>query len=378
MSALQAIPTEHGIDILNSELKSTVTKYQLIGAVTHDADSDNLHPFHNDQIETSFYDENGVLTFIVNLPIDTHFNEYLYKINVLDSDDKIVIECDTPKVALAKGIGGIVTLKAAISGQAGDVVFKHGEYLTEAELDVLLLSKYVQTSNAQFLPYDPNRIYTVGEICYTKDSDTNELTYWQWYSNVESLAGKNPLNLANRHDAWEDNTKPFYWIPYTGDQVGMPFFWLDTTAPEWAVMEINADLPIAVYWRLARRYPDLVNGNTINTGEIRGEYLRVLDQGRGADPERIINTWQNSTAFMGDGDGQNASIANLNDESHRRILGFEFDAPGDTRESIYVKYGEFSNGLTTPGATGVGQANTTSDFARTRVRNIARPMAISI
>ncbi len=89
MSALQAIPTEHGIDILNSELKSTVTKYQLIGgALTHDADSDNLHPFHNDQIETSFYDENGVLTFIVNLPIDTHFSEYLYKINVLDSDDK--------------------------------------------------------------------------------------------------------------------------------------------------------------------------------------------------------------------------------------------------------------------------------------------------
>lgn len=138
MSALQAIPTEHGIDILNSELKSTVTKYQLIGAVTHDADSDSLHPFHNDKIETSFYDGNGVLTFIVNLPIDTHFSEYLYKINVLDNDDKVVIECDTPKVALAKGIGGIVTLKAAISGQAGDVVFKHGEYVTEAEVDLHL------------------------------------------------------------------------------------------------------------------------------------------------------------------------------------------------------------------------------------------------
>lgn len=134
MSALQAIPTPHGIEILNSELKNTVTQYRLIGALTHDAASNALHSFHTATIETSYYDENGVLTFILNLPIETHFDEYLHRIDVLDSQNQAVIECPTPKIALAKGIGGIVTLKAAISGQAGDVVFKHGEYLTETEL----------------------------------------------------------------------------------------------------------------------------------------------------------------------------------------------------------------------------------------------------
>ncbi|WP_375751588.1 hypothetical protein [Vibrio sp. HN007] len=143
MSALQAIPTEHGIDILNSELKDTVTKYQLIGALTHDANSADLYSFHNALIETSYFDENGVLTFILNLPIETHFDEYLHKINVLDSTDQIVIECDTPKVALAKGIGGMVTLKAAISGQAGEVIFKHSEYVTKTELDELYLTNMV-------------------------------------------------------------------------------------------------------------------------------------------------------------------------------------------------------------------------------------------
>ena len=73
----------------------------------------------------------------------------------------------------------------------------------------------------QFLPYNNKRTYRAGEICYTETN--GELSYWQWYSNVESLAGKSPSLVANRHVGWSDNTKPFYWVPYTGDQVGMPF-----------------------------------------------------------------------------------------------------------------------------------------------------------
>lgn len=143
MNALQAIPTEHGIDILNSELKDTATEYRLIGALTHDASSGQLYSFHSDVIESSYYDENGVLTFILNLPIETHFNEYLHKIHVVDNAGQVVIECNTPKIALAKGIGGIVTLKAAITGQPGDVVFKHGEFVTENELLEVHLPQYL-------------------------------------------------------------------------------------------------------------------------------------------------------------------------------------------------------------------------------------------
>ncbi|NRF28920.1 hypothetical protein [Vibrio coralliilyticus] len=140
MSTLQAIPTQHGIDILNSELKNTVTKYRLIGALTHDAPSESLTSFYESTIETSYYDDNGVLTFILNLPIEQHFDEYLHQIHVLDSSNQSVIECSTPKVALPKGIGGMVTLKAAISGEAGEVIFKHSEFVTETELNELHLA----------------------------------------------------------------------------------------------------------------------------------------------------------------------------------------------------------------------------------------------
>lgn len=135
MSTLQAIPTQHGIDILNSELKNTVTKYQLIGALTHDAPNESLYSFYENTIETSYYDDNGVLTFILNLPIEQHFDEYLHQIDVLDSANQAVIECSTPKVALPKGIGGMITLKVAVSGDAGRVIFKHSEFVTETELN---------------------------------------------------------------------------------------------------------------------------------------------------------------------------------------------------------------------------------------------------
>ncbi|WP_179292269.1 hypothetical protein [Vibrio coralliilyticus] len=135
MSTLQAIPTQLGIDILNSELKNTVTKYRLIGALTHDASSESLYSLYENTIETSYYDDNGVLTFILNLPIEQHFDEYLHQIHVLDNSNQSVIECSTPKVALPKGIGGMVTLKAAISGEAGQVIFKHSDYLTTIEFE---------------------------------------------------------------------------------------------------------------------------------------------------------------------------------------------------------------------------------------------------
>ncbi|EKO3979883.1 hypothetical protein FNJ21_003531 [Vibrio fluvialis] len=143
MSTLQAIPTQHGIDILNSELSDTVTQYRLVGELTHDALNESLYAFHEDTIETSYYDENGVLTFIINLPIEQHFDEYLHRIDVLDANDQTVIECETPKIALPKGIGGMVTLKAAITGERGDVVFKHGEYMTETELVEVHLPPYL-------------------------------------------------------------------------------------------------------------------------------------------------------------------------------------------------------------------------------------------
>ncbi|OBT16211.1 hypothetical protein A9266_19915 [Vibrio tasmaniensis] len=141
MSTLQGIPTQHGISILKSNLKQTAKKFQLIGSLTHNAPTASLSVFHTDTIEASYYDDNGVLTFVFNLPIETHFNEYLYQIKIVDTSDQSIVDCQTPVIALAKGIGGMVTLKAAVSGQAGQVIFKHNQYVTETELLGLHFSK---------------------------------------------------------------------------------------------------------------------------------------------------------------------------------------------------------------------------------------------
>ncbi|MGF1876658.1 phage tail protein [Photobacterium frigidiphilum] len=241
-------------------------------------------------------------------------------------------------------------------------------------------------SRSQFMPYCSHRQYSVGEVCYTRDAK-GELSYWQWYSNVESLAGKDPTHRTNRHLGWTVSNKPFYWVPYTGDQVGMPFFWLDTQAPEWAVMEINVDLPVAVYWRLARRYPDLVRQGSINTGEIRSEFLRVLDQGRGIDVARVIGSSQaddfeahyhRMTAIKSNGgDGttfEKAYALNL----YRMSVNYSIPSPRLNNGSA------FNEGTETFGAEQHGeyqrphQQKAQGKGVETRPRNIARPMAIAI
>nr|WP_252735304.1 hypothetical protein [Vibrio splendidus] len=353
------------MSILTSSLKSTIKQFKLLGNIG--PESTDVYEFYSSTIHASYYDENGVLTFEMRLPTETHFDEYMYKVHIVDQANAVVIECETPKVALPKGIGGMLTLKSTVTGSPGDLVFQNSDFLTEAEFMARFASKM------QAMPYDPFRTYLTGETCYTKDAHTGEIYYWQWYSNVESLAGKNPLDITNRHIGWTDSSKPFYWVPYTGDQVGMPFFWLDTVEPEHSVMEINADLPVAVYWRLARCYPHLVKGDTINTGEIRGEFLRVLDQGRGVDLIRTINTFQPDT-FQGhkfqvtqNTNNEDAGIAET-----AGTVGTATIAQGTDVDVVSGCYLVADN-IVTDGIHGTPRYG-----KETRPRNIARPMAITI
>jgi hypothetical protein len=203
----------------------------------------------------------------------------------------------------------------------------------------------------QFAPYNPLRTYRTGETCTIEVA--GEVIAMQMYAGPNlTCLNKDPADLANRHEAWADPSKPFWWIPYTGTEVGTPFWWLDTTPAESSVMEINADLPIAVYWRLARRYPALVVGDIINTGEIRGEFLRVLDQGRGVDTGRVINSAQGDLL-----------------ESHTH-LSMWFGTPS-------FGYWDPTSSSTSSGIYKDNETTATGG-EETRPRNIARAMAITI
>ncbi|WPK51854.1 phage tail-collar fiber domain-containing protein [Vibrio fluvialis] len=154
--------------------------------------------------------------------------------------------------------------------------------------------QYVRSENAQFLPYDPTRLYSVGEVCYTKD-ENGKVSFWEWYSNVESLAGKDPSDTINRQTGWTDETKPFYWTPFKKSRSGSTKWpWMSMTFPEGTLNVIGNSVPTAVFWRLAEALPEFVNENTgmIDFPETGGEFFRVLDQGRGIDIGRAFNSSQ--------------------------------------------------------------------------------------
>lgn len=300
------------------------------------------HFAHTSLTDVKFID--GVLSGLGQIRVDIDKGERLGNITTLFTQSRASsdgaptqagtsLESDDDKFRLIYDVDGTFSVKL----EQGSTPTKH---------------QYETSNSLQFAPYDENRIYTTGETCTTIDNLTKEVSIWQWYSNVEFLPGKSPTDPKNRHEGWTETDKPFYWIPYTGDQVGTPFYWLSTTAPEWAVMEINVDLPTAVYWRLARKYPDLVQGNTINTGEIRGEFLRVLDQGRGIDDNRVIGSYQ------ADEIASHNHPSSLEPISGSVGAGGLFNNTGDpSKEGGYIGY---------------------RGGDETRPRNIARPMAITI
>lgn len=135
-------------------------------------------------------------------------------------------------------------------------------------------------STLQFLAYDAKRTYREGEICFTKHESTGALSYWQWYSNVESLAGKNPELDSHRRQGWSDTTKPWYWSPFVAKVPGETMLWDTGSLPEIMVLSKGQQLPVAVYHRLARAKPEWVDeldSALLNIPDSQGRFSRSAD-----------------------------------------------------------------------------------------------------
>ncbi|MDZ5515889.1 phage tail-collar fiber domain-containing protein [Vibrio fluvialis] len=202
----------------------------------------------------------------------------------------------------------------------------------------------------QFLPYDPTRIYKCGEVCYTVTA--GKVSYWEWYSSVESLAGKDPLDTLNRQTGWIDETKPFYWTPFKKSRSGSTQWpWMSMTFPEGTLNVLGNSVPTAVFWRLAEALPEFVNVGTgmIDFPETGGEFFRVLDQGRGIDSGRNFASSQSDEL-----------------KSHRH-----------TAEGNIYSYGSLGPG---PGRDFISSTVNTSytGGSETRPRNLAFPILVEV
>ncbi|NUF08329.1 hypothetical protein, partial [Snodgrassella sp. ESL0324] len=95
-----------------------------------------------------------------------------------------------------------------------------------------------------------------------------------------------------------DQTKPYYWLKIgrwlSFPETGSPIYLPATTIREGLIKYRNdGNLHKDKFWRLALLYPDLITNNVINIADLRGVFLRGLDDGRGMDRLRNINSFQN-------------------------------------------------------------------------------------
>ena len=111
---------------------------------------------------------------------------------------------------------------------------------------------------------------------------------------------------------------------------------------------------------------------TFNVPDLRGEFIRGWDNGRGADATRAIATWQVGTAFIGDGDGLNLPVANLNSTAQKTVMGWDDDTAPVNSTAITINYTAGPSGsCSIDGAHSTGTVGICTNFARSRPRNIA-------
>lgn len=157
---LTALPNEGLINFLNTEMRDKFNRYVLIGSTgNNNTTLKNLlnktatltyadvqkYIFEENEVESTYFDDEGVFTGIVNLTNEESYDKHLYAVGLF-SDDRIVgTIAKTPIIYLSSQIGGQFPIKIPITGNEGEVVFRSTEYLPEAEAEERFLTPLVQT-----------------------------------------------------------------------------------------------------------------------------------------------------------------------------------------------------------------------------------------
>ncbi len=142
MDNLIAIPHVDGLDILRNKLFEKIKKFSLI--------DENNNVYFTAQIHSSYIDINKVVTVEIIIPKENNFSVFNKYIRILSEDDKIIANIQTPLIQLVSGIGGVQTIKLAVSGDtAGTIIFKKDEYITWSEADEFFLSNSLSNLRLQ-------------------------------------------------------------------------------------------------------------------------------------------------------------------------------------------------------------------------------------
>ena len=140
--------------------------------------------------------------------------------------------------------------------------------------------------------FNSNQLYQAGDLVKVDG---------EWYEcyHPDGIKGRDPRDPLNRPAGWQitDQSKPYYWLKIgkwlSFPEVGSPIY-LPTTSIREGLIKYRNDgkLHKNKFWRLAELYPDLIENNFINIADLRAEFIRGLDDGRGLDMGRLIGSAQ--------------------------------------------------------------------------------------
>ncbi|ENW9832789.1 phage tail protein [Escherichia coli] len=154
---------------------------------------------------------------------------------------------------------------------------------------------FVQAAIAALVGSSPEALDTLNELAAALGNDSNFAT-----TVTNSLAGKMDKS-ANGSDI--ENVSVFLQNLGLGEgapAIGVPFFWPSAAMPNtvidsWSSMVFlkfnGAKFSAFDYPVLAKVFPSLV------LPEARGDFIRIWDDGRGADGGRELLSWQEATNF---------------------------------------------------------------------------------
>jgi len=125
------VPSPEGLELLKKNLKSNL-KY----AVLLDKDKKEIKRY---EFTSIYYDENSVLTALFEVEITDNLTTPMKYIRIENDDGVVICEGPTPEITFVTGVGGVQTVKFAVSGEAGEIVFKANDYITKVEFDELYI-----------------------------------------------------------------------------------------------------------------------------------------------------------------------------------------------------------------------------------------------
>lgn len=170
--AVSGLPTDAGVGILTSALKSDVKKFVLYGT----SGSGDVVPFDEGstvsslagyavgkfEVSRAYFDDNGSLTFECPLPYEFSSVKWvgacgLVHVDASNGGETLVALSTMPRFQKTEGIGGVIHYKVPIAGSSGSVVFEDKPYITQEALDTVMNEQYTLSMEALSLAGMANR-----------------------------------------------------------------------------------------------------------------------------------------------------------------------------------------------------------------------------